>query len=108
MNSTALKARADELQAAITPLQRELDRVNKLLRKSLSRDFIALHGITRADVARPTLSMHTLFEFIDGPLTASTKPFAEWNGLIYHRVELLAGRLTATPADYDDIPEAKP
>lgn len=98
MTATELKAEIDRRRAAIEalllPAQREVEALERQYRDVASREFIAAHGIT-ADMVQSSREggwHNTIFAFGDWMRAKGcTKPWCEWNGLIYPSVEVMAG-----------------
>ena len=85
----------DDLEAEIAPLTERLEQLKRQKRDEDSREFIAVNRITRDDVemssgeGKPWFG--TIWEFGRWMRTrAVTKPWAEWNGMIYQSTGLMS------------------
>ena len=108
MKSEAIKTQIESLKAELEPLQARLSKLERDYRDALSREFIAANQITRDQVETSTKDESKpwfghIKEFVKWLGWHPGKPWAEWNGMIYPTSELLAGRMTDTPALYDHI-----
>lgn len=108
MKSDTLKVEIDALKAELNPLQVRLARLERDHRDALSREFIAAQGITRDQVetsekceSKPWFDH--IADFVDWLKWHPGKPWAEWNGMLYETSELMAGRMTDTPARYEHL-----
>ena len=98
MTSTQIQDELDGLRAEIKPTLARIAELERSLRDTRSREWIAEHGVTRADVQPSSgedvpyfgtvLQMGEWLRTQDNP-----KPWTEWNGLIYSTAELIAGRM---------------
>ena len=108
MKSDTLKAEIDALKAELSPLQIRLAKLERDHRDALSREFIAANGITRDQVESSAKTEDKpwfghIADFVDWLGWHPGKPWAEWNGTLYLVSELKAGRMTETPALYDNL-----
>lgn len=91
------------LELQIQPLAQQLETLRRDLRDAESRKFISANRITKSDVefrdgdGKPYFS--TCWEFSKWLKEHSTKHWAEWNGIIYHTSDLMAGRMDSTPGN---------
>jgi hypothetical protein len=104
---------AREIAALELELKPLLDRMATLRRKereALSREFIAANKITRDQVEtsygdeKPWFG--TAWEFGKWIAANSKKRWAEWNGRIYHAVDLVNGLMPNTPGEMDSLPNS--
>lgn len=98
------------LEARIGPLERELEALRRQHRDAVSREFIALHGITRSQVHESTTAGLPYFghvlSFADYLRTLpERRRWYEWNGCLYETSELMAGRMKPEPeALFEHVP----
>lgn len=105
---------AREIATLKTQLKPMLDRMATLRRKereALSREFIAANRITREDVEMSSGDgkqwFGTAYNFGKWIASNSKKPWAEWNGRIYHAADLVNGRMPDMPGDVDNLPNVQ-
>jgi len=95
----------DNNRKNLQPLLRQQDELRRELQKAKSQEFIRVNNITIDDVELsdgPEWYGHVT-EFIDKKLKISAKRFAEWNGRIYFRTDLVGGRMPDMPARIEDL-----
>ena len=106
MPSRELDAQIAGLTDQIIPLQERRDKLSRERDELLSREFIAVNNIRRADVE--LLEDCPYFGTIDNCIAwlrdNSLKRWAEWNGRIYYVSDLLAGRMPETPGRIEHVP----
>jgi hypothetical protein len=109
--SASLAREIAALELELKPLLDRMATLRREERDALSREFIAANQITRDQVEtsygdeKPWFG--TAWEFGKWIAANSKKRWAEWNGRIYHAVDLVNGRLPDTPGDMDSLPNAK-
>lgn len=111
VSSTRLLAVSREIKAtesAIRPLAEKLERLNRERRDLESVSFIAANKIRKDEVemssgdGKPWFG--TVYEFGRWIRThAISKPWAEWNGRIYHASDLMNGRMPDMPGCTSDL-----
>lgn len=109
MTIPAMKLRLAVIADQIRPLMAEQQRLSSMLREAESKAWIAANGITRRRVhATEDVGewVGTVYNFAvwlrqQRPM----RPYAEWNGRLYHTTDLLNDRLEETPGFFTDVPE---
>lgn len=105
---TVIDTEISEVEAAIKPLSERLESLRRRKREEASRSFIAANNITASDVEMSSGDGKPWFGTVwkfgkwlkDQP---KQKPWAEWNGRIYHSVDLMNGRMPDMPGLAEDL-----
>lgn len=101
-------AEIKDTEAALLPLNERLRCLNRERDSVKSKTFIEVNGITKDDVepshgpGKPWFGIVT--QFGDWLKTDCSKPWAEWNGTIYHTTDLINNRMPDMPGRTSDIP----
>ncbi len=97
----------DNNRKNLVPLLHDNRRLTEELRTAKAEEFIRVNSITIDDIElvdQPNNEWFgTVDKFIDKVLKRSTKRFAEWNGTIYFRTDLVGGRMPDMPACIEDL-----
>jgi glutathione S-transferase len=109
-NIESVQREIKETEQAIKPLAEKLDRLTRQLADMQSREFIAVNKITLADVemsagvGKPFFGdVRQFTDWMKLRAAFNAKPWAEWNGFIYHASDLLAGRMPDMPGRIRDL-----
>jgi hypothetical protein len=98
--STEIQAEIRKLNEQIEPLQRARDELKREESEVLSREFIAANNITLDDIEMSNGEEKPWFghayAFGEWLKTNSKKPWAEWNGGIYHAADLINKHMRQT------------
>ena len=109
--SASLAREIATLEIELKPLLDRMATLRRKEREALSREFIAANQITRDQVEtsygdeKPWFG--TAWEFGKWIAANSKKRWAEWNGRIYHAVDLVNGRMPDMPGEMDSLPNEK-
>lgn len=109
MTIEQMKDRLAEIAMKLRPLMAEQSTLIDQLRRAESKAWIAANGITRRrvhavdDVGEWVGTVYNFAVWLrqQRPM----RPFAEWNGRLYHTTDLLNDRLEETPGFFTDVPE---
>jgi hypothetical protein len=96
-----------QLEDEFTVLTQKLQTKRAEKRKIISRQFIEANSITWDDVEKTDVPNHHfnhISSFSEWLATNSKKRFAEWNGRIYFRSDLVDGMMRDTGGFTDDLP----
>lgn len=106
-DSAALRATLRVIDARMAPLIEWRDKTQRELARAESLEFIRDNRIRRSDVettdgpGKPWFGgIHTFVEWLR---ENSTLPYAEWNGRIYSREDLIANRMPPAPGRVSDL-----
>jgi len=108
--SASLARQITALEIELKPLLDRMATLRRKEREALSREFIAANQITRDQVEtsygdeKPWFG--TAWEFGKWIAANSKKRWAEWNGRIYHAVDLVNGRMPEMPGEMDSLPNS--
>ncbi len=99
----------EDLNAQISKLTAERDRLQRAADKAASIEFIRVNRITRADVQMSSGKgipwSGDIGTFGRWCALHSTKRWAEWNGAIQHMSDVVHGRWSSeTPGRMEDLP----
>ena len=106
-----MRARLDDLDAQIAPLEAERSRLRRSIEDETSRLWVAVNGVTLDLVQLSSGEGVPWHGHVRGfaewmQRTRNTKPYAEWNGRVYLTADLCAGRMPAAPGLIEHVPEA--
>jgi hypothetical protein len=108
--SASLARQIAALEIELKPLLDRMATLRRKEREALSHEFIAANQITRDQVEtsygdeKPWFG--TAWEFGKWIAANSKKRWAEWNGRIYHAVDLVNGRMPEMPGEMDSLPNS--
>lgn len=96
MNAKELQTEIDRRRAALQPALREIEALERQHAEAASREFIAAHSITAAQVQSSREGGHHGTVWAFGKCMEAngvTKPWCEWNGRLYPTAEIKAGHM---------------
>lgn len=107
MNIHEIETEIKNVEAEIAPLSTKLTTLKRQLSDTTSRNFVQANGITKDQVemssgdGKPRFG--TCWEFGKWLKANSNKRWAQWNTMIFHTADLVAGRMPDTGGRIDDL-----
>jgi len=109
LESTKTAKEIAKFQSELEPMLKQMQVLCRKEQDALSQEFISANQITREQVElsggndKPWFG--TVYEFGKWLAANPKKPWAEWNGRIYHTIDLINGRMPEMPAFTEHLPK---